>query len=114
MAWQVYNPYKEQMILYVANAEKGALGQFFRDFGDDLEGFAGGEDIDMRGVSVTGQGPPLGWILASYVTPPQGDAFLTHPELPATVEVDVWPIGEDSPHAWLAEHTPPLIIIEEE
>jgi hypothetical protein len=113
MSWTPLNPYTNQMILYVLNAQKGAMGDFFRDFGDDLEGFAGGEDIEMIGVSVTGQGPPLGWIFASYVTYAQGEAFKNHPELPVTVEVEHWPVETYDVTTWLAAHMPPLIIIEE-
>jgi hypothetical protein len=114
MSWTPYNPYTNQMILYVLNAQKGAVGDFMRDFGDDLEGFAGGEDIEMVGVSVTGQGPPLGWIFASYVTYEQGEAFKNHAELPATVETDHWPVDMYDATTWLATHQPPLIIIDDD
>jgi hypothetical protein len=114
MPWTPHNPYTNQMILYVLNAQKGAVGDFMRDFGDDLEGFAGGEDIEMIGVSATGMGPPTGWIFASYVTYAQGEAFKNHPELPVTVEVEHWPVGTYDAHTWLAAHLPPLIIVEED
>ncbi len=114
MSWTPYNPYTNQMILYVTNAEKGALGNFMRDFGDDLEGFAGGEDIEMIAVSETGLGPPTGWIFASFITALQGEAFKNHPELPATVETDHWMAGTYSAAEWLVEHTPPFIIVEED
>jgi hypothetical protein len=115
MSWQVHNPYTNQMIVYVLNAQKGALGQFMRDFGDDLEGFhVGDEDIEMIGVSQTGTGPPTGWIFASYVTYAQGEAFKNHAELPITVEVEHWPVGTYDAPTWLAAHLPPLIIVEEE
>ncbi len=114
MPWAPHNPYTNQMILYVLNAEKGALGDFMRDYGDDLEGFAGGEDIEMIGVSEDGTGPPTGWIFASYVTHAQGEAFKNHAELPATVETDHWTVGTYEATTWLVEHTPPLIPVGED
>ena len=110
----MFNPYTDQMLLFVENAEKGAMGDFMRDFGDDLEGFAGGEDIEMVGVSEDGNGPPDGWIFASWVTPAQGEAFKNHSELPPTVETDHWLVGTNTPTAWLAALVPPMQIITEE
>ena len=44
------------------------MGQFMRDFGDDLAGFHVGEDAEMNAVSANGQGPPDGWTFSSWTT----------------------------------------------
>ena len=81
------NPYDRQLFLFVSNAEKGAMGQFMRDFGDDLEGFHNDEDSDMTSVSANGQGPPDGWTFSSWTTVEQLTAFsdLQHEMPPSTI-----------------------------
>jgi hypothetical protein len=107
-------PYTKQMCLFVSNSEQGALGQFMRDFGDDLEGFVVGDEADMVAVSTDGNGPPDGWIFASWTTPAQADAWENHPELPPSTVVDSWDVGASNPNAWLAGLVPPMQIITEE
>lgn len=99
------NPYNRQLFLFVSNSEKGAMGQFMRDFGDDLAGFHVGEDAEMNAVSANGQGPPDGWTFSSWTTLAQLQAFvdLQH-EMPASTVLK----GQTAPHGtvtyddWLA------------
>lgn len=114
MSWQPLNPYAKQMCLFVSTAEHDALGQFMRDFGDDLEGFVDGEDLEMRAVSADGQGPPDGRVFCSFVTLLQGDAFFAHEELPASTVVSDWDVGTSSPAEFMAALVPPMIFIEED
>jgi len=96
------NPYTHQLFLFVPNAERGALGQFMRDFGSELEGFAFDEDAEMEGVSTDGQGPPDGWCFASWVTAAQAAAFQAQlPNMPAGTIIDQHPNQGDY-DAWLA------------
>jgi hypothetical protein len=99
-----FNPYSHQLFLFVANDEKGAMGQFMRDFGNTLEGFAGGEDIEMQGVSEDGKGPPDGWCFASWTTEAQAIAFFNHTELPDSTVVHTQAVGAPSKtyDEWLA------------
>ena len=107
------NPYTHQVFLYVDDGEQAALGQFFRDFGDEMEGFHGGEDIDMAGVSTTGTGPPDGWCFGSWTTEAQADAFVTQlPSMPVGTRVDIHP-GQGDYDAWLATFGMKRIIEEE-
>jgi hypothetical protein len=97
------NPYTHQVFLYVDNGEQAALGQFFRDFGDQLEGFAGGEDVDMIGVSTDGNGPPDGWCFASFTTEAQANAFIIQlPNMPVGTRVSGHIIGSKDFDVWLS------------
>jgi hypothetical protein len=97
------NPYTHQIFLFVPNSERAALGQFFRDYGDELEGFANGEDANMLGVSTDGLGPPDGWCFASWVTEAQGAAFIAQqPNMPAGTRVVQHVVGSRRLDEWLA------------
>ena len=108
------NPYTHQAFLFVANSDRAALGQFMRDYGDLLGGFAGGDDAEMIACSQTGQGPPDGWAFASWVTAAQALAFATAAwpvaVAIATHEVGIGPEFDD----WLAALSPPMLRIPED
>jgi hypothetical protein len=108
------NPYTHQLFLFVANDERGALGQFMRDFGSQLEGFHVGEDAEMQAVSTDGNGPPDGWCFASFTTLAQSDAFISLlPDMPASTIIQTQP-GRADYDAWLATFGMQRIIEEEE
>lgn len=96
------NPYTHQVFLYVPNSERAALGQFFRDHGDDLAGFANGEDIEMVGASTDGKGPPDGWYFASWVTQAQALAFGQNSNWPTGTRIAAHPVGQGDHITWLA------------
>lgn len=96
------NPYSNQLYLYVPNAQKAALGQFFRDYGSQLAGFYGGEDANMVGVSTDGLGPPDGWVFASWVTAKQAQAFTDQlPNMPPGTVISS-SVGQGDFPAWLS------------
>ena len=94
--------YTHQLFLYVPNAKRAALGTFFRDFGSTLEGFHGGEDANMIGVSSDGSGSPDGWCFASWVTEAQALAFAAQlPNMPNGTRVIAHVVGEGDFDEWL-------------